>query len=83
LPDGKWAKGKKLVSLITNPFGNYLKTKNSSISISADGLKATNNSNATVWQSVSAEKGFTISVDIPGPVLSYFEVTNMSSPYTK
>jgi hypothetical protein len=55
---------------------NLAQTKNN-ISISIDGLNATNN-NKNRYETISAEKGFTISVDFPGPVLHYFEVTDMS-----
>jgi hypothetical protein len=64
---------------MANPIGNHwnlAKIKNSIISISTDGLNATTR-NTPKWQSVYAEKGFMISVDIPGPVLYYFEATIM------
>jgi hypothetical protein len=72
---------------IRNPIDNHnhwkLAQTKKCISISTDGLNVTSNANG--WQSVSAEKGFNISVDFPGPgpVLYYFEITNISSPYTK
>jgi hypothetical protein len=56
-----------------------LATHNKSISISTDGLNASNNIKLNGWQSVYAAKGFTISVDSSGPVVSYFEITIMSS----
>jgi hypothetical protein len=81
-------KGKKLI--VNPPVGNRAncwkpaKIKNSDIDISPNGLEAMNTSNATVYvyyRSVSAEKGFNISADFPGPVLLYFEVTIMSAQY--
>jgi hypothetical protein len=55
------------------------KPKNS-ISISKDGLNANSRDNYTNrFESVSAEKGFSFSVDSFSPVLHYFEVTDMSS----
>jgi hypothetical protein len=71
----KILKGKNLVSPIANPKGNNWKKTKNSISISKDGLTATGSG----WRSVSAEKGFIISVDISGPVIYYFEITMMSS----
>jgi hypothetical protein len=79
----KLFKGKKeLVSPITNPIGignhwKLAKTKNN-VSISTDGLNATKNANGK-WHSIYAEKGFIIPADFSGPVLFYFEVTDMSS----
>jgi hypothetical protein len=63
-------------------FGNrWISAKpNKHISISMDGLNATNDSNAVKWQSVWAEKGFTFSVDTPVS-LFYFEVTDIISSY--
>jgi hypothetical protein len=68
----KFLKGKRLVSPLANPKVNVWKTDNS-FSISADRLIATNN--VTGWRSVSADKGFIISVDFSGPVMYYFELT--------
>jgi hypothetical protein len=65
---------------------NLATINNSNIFISANGLKATNNNNATAtgyhnYRSVTAERGFYISTDFTGPVLYYFEVTIMSTAY--
>jgi hypothetical protein len=66
----------KLARNIWNP------TKNHCISISADGLNATNNdsyANLNGWQSVYAKKGFIISADFSEPSLYYFEITMVSA----
>jgi hypothetical protein len=65
---------------------NLATIKNSRIFLSCDGLKATNNGNATAnvyhnYNSVTAEKGFHISADFAGPVLYYFEVIILSKQY--
>jgi hypothetical protein len=58
---------------------NLAQPKNN-ISISKNGLNATNKKNASRYETVSAKKGFGFSVDFPdNPILHYFEVTDMSS----
>jgi hypothetical protein len=83
----EFSKCKKVaVSRIANIINNRwnLATTKNSIKISMDGLNATMSSGwlssyTNVWHSVSAEKGFAASEDSSGPVLFYFEVTNLSS----
>jgi hypothetical protein len=83
----KFLKVKKLVvnPITTTAKGNgwnMAKSKHSSISISTDGLSATNNSNADGWRTVRAERGYNISaVDssaVRPAVIHYFEVAIMS-----
>jgi hypothetical protein len=50
------------------------------ISISTGGFNAVNNGN-DAYQTISAEKGFHISMGFSEPVFYYFEVTIMSSTY--